>query len=277
MLKSALSTAPELPVGSSYRLLLPARTNTRGALCFHAVVDDPNVDGSFDIDAIVTLDLATGVQAAPYQRGDVLPGQDQPILDFQWNAHGMAFNSSGSIFFGAETGGAEPGTRVLYIDQVKIAQAGEPSPFGPDYSSIATSSMSLDLNDRGEYAFACSVDALDAIVKNGMPFIRGGVTLPCIAPGVIDAIGQPLSLGNDGRLLWMGAWRSPTRDARAQGLFVDHELLVETGVTELGGQLVTKLDLLDQSGSISTNGRYVIFAAVLADGREGAFSIDLEG
>jgi hypothetical protein len=167
---------------------------------------------------------------------------------------------------------------VLYIDDEKIAQTGEPSPFGPSYTSIATSTMSLDLNDRGDHAFACTIDADDAgdaSVRNGAPFLRSGETLPAIEPFAIEAIGAPLFLGNDGRLLWLGTWRSAPRVEPSRGLFVDTELLVEAGVTEIDGRRVAHLELLDRSCSMSPSGRYVVFEAGLEDGREGAFRIDL--
>jgi hypothetical protein len=75
-------------------------------------------------------------------------------------------------------------------------------------------------------------------------------------------------------VLWYGAWSDPDT-TRNEGLFLDDELLVQEGVTTIDGIVVQTLRSVQDAFAMSDSGRYIIFEAVLADGREGAFQITL--
>ena len=49
------------------------------------------------------------------------------------------------------------------------------------------------------------------------------------------------------------------------------------GVTLIDGSIVTSIPATDRLMTMSPSGRYVIFKATLADGRQGAFMIDRGG
>jgi hypothetical protein len=274
--KYSTSTAAQLTPGSTYQILLPPLINDSKQLCFHCVVDDPGVTGTYDVDALAVLDTTTASQSALYKEGDILSGQTWGIKKFNWNARGMAFNNSGQILFGAEIF-AGSGSQVLYLNDTKIAQTGDPSPWGSTYQSVSTSTTAVDLNNNGDYVFSCDVNELfadDGIVRNGEAFVRKSDFLPDIDPFKISELGQALFIGDDGRVLWMGLWDTPA-PIQSRGLFIDYTLLVEEGVTQINGLPVTALPGLDRSFTLSPSGQYVLFEATLQGGIEGAFLIDL--
>lgn len=135
----------------------------------------------------------------------------------------------------------------------------------------------LDLNNNGDYIFACAVNVIgarNALILNGAPFLRERDALPAIQPFKIEAFGQAIFLGDDGHVLWSGVWDSPD-DATNRGLFVDETLLVQESVTTIGGQVVEDFIPQARQYSMSASGRYAIFEATLQGGVEGAFLIDL--
>jgi hypothetical protein len=83
----------------------------------------------------------------------------------------------------------------------------------------------------------------------------------------------PVFLGNDGRVLWWGQWSDPdmTRDT---GLFLDDELVVQEGVTQVGTETLMALASSTDSFQLSPSGRFVIFEGTLSSGFEGAFVLD---
>lgn len=268
-------TAPELTNGSIFRIFLPPLINDTNQLCFHGVVDDPNVPGTYDVSALFQVDTSTGVQTARYKEGDILPGQTWGIWEFNWDSGGLAFNSSGQVFFGASTFAAAGTNLVLYLDDTKIAQTGEVSPFGSSYISLGTSVLGQDLNSQGQYAFSCRLnDGTDGIVVEGHRFVQTGDSLPAIEPFQLSEIGQPLLFGEDERVLWYGLWNLPG-GSQARGIFADYTLLVEEGATRINGFLVQQITGLDRSFTMSPSGQYVIFEATLETVGEGAYLIDL--
>jgi hypothetical protein len=112
------------------------------------------------------------------------------------------------------------------------------------------------------------------IVRNGEKFRQEGDTLPAIAPFTFTSFGTgPLSISQSGEVLWFGDWDDPDTDIDT-GLFVGDELLVQEGVTTIGGVVVDTLRGIESGYVLSESGDHVLFEAILADGTEGAYLID---
>ena len=267
-------TAPEVSSGWSYGLFLTPYINGHDVLCFHSVLDDPNVSGQYDTRALVTLDTATGTQRVVAKDGDLLPGQQYPVMEMQWGY--TAINDAGQVMYLVQTWDAIQVQMVLYLDDTIIAQKGHPSPWGPVYGNFGTGE-SADLNNLGDYAFINQLSTFQysgGIVLNGEAWLKEGETLPDIEPFKISDMGQGLRLGDNGSILWMGKWDVPG-PTDAVGLFVDYNLIVEQGVTEIGGLVVEELFPHDTGYELSASGQYLIFRAKLEGGLEGGFLIDL--
>ena len=270
--EGAVSPAPELPAGTKYEFPLTPRINDTGGVAFKSRVDDPNIAGTADYSALFVVDTTTGAHSAPYIEGDTIPGQTSPIKELAGDFYNLAYNDAGDLFFGCQL---NTGARALFLNDTRIAMTGELSPFGPTYANLATSLHALDVNDEGSHVFSTNLgDSGKAIVLNGEGFIRTGGTFPSIAPHNLSSIGQVVLLGNDDTVAWMGQWNVPDLP-EGHGLFVDYSLVVQEGVTEIGGLVVEDLPGLDRTLALSDSGQYLLFEAVLAGGVEGAFLIDL--
>ncbi len=139
----------------------------------------------------------------------------------------------------------------------------------------------MDLNGAGDIVFKCELDgdAADdaAIVSNGAIFVREGGSVADIAPHTLTGFGTgsgPVCLDNAGNILWYGNWDDPDTNVDT-GLFLNSQLIVQEGVTTVGGVLIDTISSGPDAFDISENGRWIIFEGVLADGRDGAFLIDL--
>jgi hypothetical protein len=115
-------------------------------------------------------------------------------------------------------------------------------------------------------------------VKNGTLFAREGSPAPGVGFNLtgIGLTGAPVRVDNAGRVLWYGRWDDPDVD-RDTGLFLDEELLVQEGVTTVGGFVVDEIIDGQDTFALSDNGSWAIFEGRLSDGTNGAFRIDLSG
>jgi hypothetical protein len=267
--------------GSPFLGFFDVKLNDAEELLLIATIDDPALPTSVD-QVLLRLVVSGGaLQSIDViaKEGDLLPGQTEVVSTFGTSPHQSAFNDQGEVLFFADLGGATALDGVLYLGGTLLAQEGAPSPLaGRNWASLA--SPEVDLNDAGDFVFSGSLDGDSAtnllIVKNDAKFRQEGDSLPAIAPFLLTSFGSgPLSLANTGQVLWYGDWDDPDTD-RDTGLFLDDELLVQEGVTTVGGVVVDTLRGVQDGYVLSRNARFVLFEAVLADGREGAFVIDLQ-
>jgi hypothetical protein len=273
--ESSISLAPQFPAGSKYVSMLTPYINDSLQVAFHTMIDDPNIAGTFNTRAVMVVDLLNGTHQALIKQGDIPPGQSFAISSFTWDAHAMAFNNAGQVMWGGEIVSAPATNQILYLGLTEVAQKGDPSPFGSTYLNVSTSTLGCDLNNQGEYVFLCTLGNTGrAINRNGEAFVQSGEILPDIEPYALSEFGQGIFIGDDGRVFWTGLWNRPD-GTQVTGLFVDYSLLIEEGVTEIGGQVVADLAGLDRHIALSRSGQYVVFLATLQNGVKGAYLIDL--
>lgn len=262
--------------------------NVNNSVNFLSVVsvDDPAIPTS--VDRALVLFEAPGmglIQTAIAKEGDVLPDQTESITDFGTGPHETAINDGLEVMFAVEFTGDSATNAAIYtwsaIDGfTNLAQEGSESAIkGRNWTSLT--STELDLSNSGDAVFSGRMDGDAAtnliIVRNGVKFRQEGDAAPTSAAGKFQftSFGSgPLYVGDNGQVLWYGDWDDPDTDVDT-GLFIDNELLVQEGVTTIDGVIVDTLRGVQDGYALSDNGRYVIFEAVLLDGRDGAFMIDL--
>jgi hypothetical protein len=269
---SNVSTAPQLPAGSIFRSFLYPKINSAGQICSHLVVDDPTIPGGFDTPALMILDPVAGTQSIVAKGGDILAGQTWGISSFGWNRHQLAFNNAGHVMYTVNTYDNPNVSSNIYIDSTLLVQSASPSPFGSAFLGW----QSVNLNNQNDYVFSCRTTDFSGeygIVSNGAAFLQSGDSLPDIEPFILNYVGTPLFLGDDGTIVWSGAWQTPS--GQREGIFVDYTMVVSTGGTVINGSLVQSLTLLDGSYTASQSGQYLLFQATLASGANGAYMIDL--
>jgi hypothetical protein len=180
-------------------------------------------------------------------------------------------------------------TDYVYLGGTKLAGEGEASPVsGRNWLSLG--STSVGINNVGGYVYSGQLDGDTAtdlvIIKDGGVFRQEGDAAPVPGTFTLEGFGTSriVDIADNGRVVWYGDWNDAdtTRDT---GLFVDGELLVQEGVTQVQtagfGTLTVRTVASGQDAyAISQNGRYIIAEVVLDDGgtlRDAALLIDLGG
>jgi len=269
-----LTSAPQLPAGSLMKNFYYPKINALDQIFVRATVDDPTIVGLFDTTALFILDPIAATETVIAKTGDILPGQTQGVSAFGAGQNGLAFNDAGHALYRVITTDNAPVSENIYLDYVKLAQSGSPSPFGGSYGGWGA----VALNNLDDYAFytqeAGAGGGEGGLVSNGAPFVHFGDSLPDIEPSQLGFLGTPLFLGDDGRIVWSGNFADPS-GSNATGIFVDYSLLVSTGATSIHGSLVQSIPSLATSFSISSSGQYLVFQATLASGVSGSYLIDL--
>jgi hypothetical protein len=275
-----LATALGFSAGTPYIGFFECKLSDTGTVLVMASVDDPLIASTVDralvklsVDPFGTLLGETLV----FKEGDVLPGQSQPVTDWDTGPHGFALNDAGQVLHNADLAGDTAFNQALYLDGTLLAQKGFGSPVaGRNWLSL--SSSKVDLTDAGEFVYTGSLDgdaATNTVIIRGTSVVaQEGDSPSDIGAFQLTGFGSgPVELGANGNVLWFGDWDDPdtTRDT---GLFLNSRLIVQEGVTQIGGVTILSLTGVQDGYALSDDGRYVLIEARLTGSIDGAFLID---
>lgn len=275
--ESQLVNAAGISAGTPYIGFFETKLADNGAIVLLASIDDPAIAGSVDQVMMGLIVDGSGnlVAEVPlWKEGDTIPGTTGLITTFGTGPHNFDMNDAGTLMFFADTDLASTMDGVIMLNNALLAQEGTPSPVaGRNWSSL--SSPELSLNNSGGYVYSGSLDGDSAsnlvIIKDGVKFMQEGDAVPGIPAFAFTSFGSgPLDLADNGDLVWFGDWNDPDTTVDT-GLFVNEELIVQEGVTQIGGVIVDSLSGVQEGYFISDDGRFVIFEATLLDGTNGAF------
>lgn len=276
--ESTFSTAPQFSPNTPYIGWFEVKINDNRDLLMMASVDDPAIPTTVDR-ALVVLRLNPDGSIASEdvlaKEGDVLPGQTETVADFLTGPHNFAYNNAGQAMYVADLTGDTTRDLAVYIDSTLIAQEGSPSPAaGRNWSSLSTARVHL--NDFGQSVHTGTLagdTATDLVIaRSGAIFKQEGDPVGSFA---LTGFGSgPVYITNQGRVVWYGVWNNPVT-TQNEGIFLDDELIVHEGVTTIGGVVVQTLRGIQDGFAISPSGRYIVFEAVLANGNEGAFQVEV--
>ncbi|HKX45870.1 MAG TPA: hypothetical protein VJP77_04155 [Planctomycetota bacterium] len=242
-----LVVAPGVTPGTQYDWFVDARPGGPGEVVAHVIADDAAIQGITDNMLLRVVDQPGGgvVVTDLVKRGDVLPGQTTPVQEFTEYGYGLAANASGAYLHVPRMSG---GPEAVYLELDPLAISGTQSPyFGEPWGAF--NRVPVALNDAGDYAFGARVGGGSAtlrfLVWNGIVVVEEGEPLAAVAPFAIDRLyldsvpyASPLHLTDDGRIAWFGGWNDPDPTSD-QGLFLDHELVLDEGVPYVDGLRVT--------------------------------------
>ncbi|MDF1800239.1 MAG: hypothetical protein P1V81_13750 [Planctomycetota bacterium] len=271
------TTAGAFSPGTPYRILYNVKLADNGDVLVMASVDDPALSSTTDQ---VLMRLATtpggalASETALWKEGDLIPGTTAQITSFATGAHRFDVNDSGAAIFFADTTLPSGNDGFILLDGLVLAQEGQPAPVaGRSWQGLGDPETTL--NNLGGYAYSGVLDGdfttNTLIVKSGATFRQEGDPVPGLPAFSLTGFGTgPLDLADTGELLWFGNWDDPDQ-AIDEGLFVEDLLVVQEGVTLVGGQVIQTLRGDEDQYAISDDGHYVIFEAELADGTSGAF------
>jgi hypothetical protein len=269
--------APQLTPGTPWKGFYRVTSNDSRQLLVMAPVDDSAIPTSTDhVLARITLSSSGTVLSEEIlvKEGDLLPGQTETVASLLTLPHALSLNDAGEAMYVAGVGGFFNEDQAIYAGDTLVAQEGSPSPVpGRNWEFLITSRV--DLNNCGGTLFTGSLDGDDAsddvIIKNGAVLAQEGSGLPAIGAFSFVEFGSgPVFLGENGKALWYGRWDDPDSSVD-EGLFLDDQLVVQEGVSTVGGVLVDSLLGLTDGYGLSRYGDRFVFRAVLADGTDGAF------
>jgi len=207
------------------------------------------------------------------------------LADVGTGPHASAWNNNGYALYSADMDGATADDGlVVYSNGIStsiLAREGQPVPavLGRNWEIVI--GAALDVNDRGDWVIIANMDGSTAddaaIIRNGTDVIaREGSSLPAIG-GVFTftAFGTgAVLIDAKGDVVWFGDWNDgdTTRD---QGIFMNDQLIVQEGVTTVGGLRITAISAVQDNLAMSDDGRWIIFEGTLEGGLEGAFLVEV--
>jgi hypothetical protein len=281
--ESNISTAPQFSAGTPYIGFFEVKLADNNLAIVMASVDDPAIASTVDR-AIVGLGIDnTGnlvSETVLAKEGDVLPGQTEAVTDFDTGPHNFALNDGGTVMFVADLTGDTTVNTVIYVGSGIAAQKGFPAPIaGRNWSSLA--STEVDLNNANGWVLSASMDGDTAtnllVEKTGSKLVQEGDSLSGMNGFKLTSFGSgPVWIGDNGYTLWYGDWDDPDLNIDT-GLFVNGHLIVQEGVTTIGGLAIDNLRGIQDGYALSDDGRWVAFEGELVGGIQGLFLIDLGG
>jgi len=281
--EGTVSTAAGFSAGTVYTGYFETYNTDNNAFMVLASIDDPLIAGTTNRGLVlITHDGAGNLvsETVLYKETDLLPGQTELLDDFQTGQHDLDYSQNGHVAFIADLLGDTSVDSAIYVDGTLIAQEGSDSGVvpGTNWSSGLSSSV-LDVNNLGQLIFHGDLDTVSSedrvIVFDGTIIAREGTGHPDIPAGtVFTSFGSgPVYCSDNGDTVFYGDWDDADTDIDT-GLFINGELVVQEGVTMIGGLVVDTLRGVSDGFRMSDDGRYVVFEAILEGGLEGAFLID---
>jgi len=274
--ESTISTAPDFGPGTPYIGFFDTRFNDADEILVMASVDDPTIPTSVDRAIVIVdydADAGTYTETVIAKEGDVLPGQVEAVADFGTDPDEFDWNNAGDVMFIADLTGDTATDMAIYLNDDLLAQEGMASPVeGRNWSSLSSSTVSI--NNKGEHSYRGSLDGDPAtnlvVIANGELFVQEGDASPDDQPFI--SFGSSAQINDAGEAVWVATWDDANGDG-VEGLFLGNDVVVQTGVTEIGGSIVTDLATGDDNFFTSDDGNHIIFEATLANGLEGAFLV----
>ncbi len=284
--EGTMATAAGFSPNTPYIGWFETRINDQNQIMMMASVDDPAIASTVDR-AIVVVSNPAGpfTETLIAKEGDeLIPGRF--VADFSTGPHGMAFRDDSRIAFIADLDGDTlTDGAVMHFDGSAmhvLAQEGIPSAVsGRNWGTLI--GVPLDINNDGQWVMRGDLDGGTGddslIVKNGTEVIarEAGPVPASVGAFTFSGFGTgAVAIANNGDVFYYGDWSDPDT-SRDTGIFVNDQLLVQEGVTQIDGVTLLSISAVESNFAISPSGRYVVFEGVLADGRDGAFLIDREG
>jgi len=276
--EGSFTGAPEFSPNSPYTSLLEAKINDHGDILLVAEVLDLAIT-ELGSESVLVLDLdAQGDlqgERLVVRVGQVLPGLEVDVEKVFDDPKKTAFNNLGDVLYCVTVDG-HTANMVVYLNDTLVAREQSPCPV-PNRNWTNFVDAGVDLNDnrdfviRGKIGGAHHQDIL--LCRNDTKLAQEGDFLADIAPAYLSWIGRSARIANSGDVLWFGQFE-PADPGMDTGLFVNHSLIMQEGVSTIGGVPVSFLYQGAQGFEISPNGRYVAFRANLANGLGGLYMLD---
>jgi hypothetical protein len=274
------SSAPQLLGGNVIKGLYEAEINNLDHMVLITIIDEPGQLPGLNIAVLrITVDAGGNLASETLilRAGDfVVPGVSGELTNMEIRGQCLSFNDLDQFMFVTTEAGSSGTNRAVYIDGVQVARDGSPSPVpGRPWDTVA--GAEVDLNNLGDWVLHAELegdsDSDYLIEKSGAKFIQEGDTLPAIPGFVLQRFGfGPVFVGDNGNVLWFGDWDDPDT-SRDSGLFLNHQLILQEGVSVVDGELVEFIRGVEKGYVLSPDGEWVVVEVELAGGVNAAVLI----
>ena len=267
-------TAPQVTPGTTFVSFEAVDITDAGSALLRGAYDDPAVQGSAD-EFIMRVGLDTNGSITSQEvlavESQIAPGTSRTINFIRRRHVEAALGSCGDVLWGADLDGDVADDAIVYFNDTLIAREGTLTDVGTTWGEL--DDYVSDVNDAGDWLLSDRLaDNTRSIVINGETRVEEGDVLPATEPFPIDSVGAAhAELDDAGRVLWHGDWND---GANSVGLFVDNELVVQRGVTRVGGAPIQGLANGPQVFTTSANGRFIVFRGSVSGGGDGFFLMD---
>lgn len=280
-----------LPAGSHWLSFDDVRSSAAGGgVLVRGHLDDPSLPGDDETFLALgwlcgSVGVLCGVDVLAAEGHQAPGGVGELIESVRLAPESAALSPSAShLVWSCDLLGDEDTDGVVYrrasangIHKV-LAREGSGSPV-PGVRWGPLDGAAVDVNSSGQWTLVGRLDhddpSLDGVlVENGAVLAREGDVLAAVAPATVAGFGRgPALIDDSGRVVWRAALLEA--GASSQALFVDDELLVRTGVTQIAGRRLVSLDGGAEAMSLTPDGERLVFRGTLVGGVEGAFALDL--
>jgi len=273
LLKDDIVSAAGFSPGTTYVSFTEIMFNNAGDALLIANVDDPAIPGLNDQVALkLDLEGRTLASATTVVRRLDSPAElnGDTITEIEKDPNELAFNDAGDLALVTRT---SSGRAALFHNTEVIAREDDPAPeLGRTWQMLT--SRPLDMNAHGALLFRANLDGDttdDEVIVLSDPPGRHSIVLRegdpvTTSDGVFrieDFGAAPIALSDGNDVVVYVHWDQPdaTRD---EGLFYNGRLIVQEGVTQVGGSTVESLmGGVPSLFSLSPDGNYLAFRCVL--------------
>ncbi|MFT7667521.1 MAG: hypothetical protein ACI8X5_000200 [Planctomycetota bacterium] len=275
-------TATGFSAGATFNSFEEVRINNNNQIAAIVEVDDSAI-GLPSAAAIIMWDLdAAGNVTAE----TTLQIEEAPIGSLTANIDAInqlattwGFNDSGSVIYSITMDtGSGANNQAVALDLNNIVEASFPSPAaGRTWTGLSSAECSI--NNNGDWVVNGGISGSTAdnqlIAKNDVKFVQKGDSLTGMGGYLITSFSNgPVEIANNGDVLWFGAWDDPDT-SKNEGLWLNQTMIVQEGVTTVGGTLITKLVGAIDGYHMDPDGQWIVFEATLATGLDGIFRLSI--
>ncbi len=281
--------AAGLPMGSFYDGVSEAWQNNNRQLLVGARVDIgtsvENILIRMDLDAAGNIVSETKLA----MEGETLPGPNHvsPIQGFSFSKGRQAINDTGACMWYVDdehstgTGGSTLSDANIYMTDAMnvntlLYNEADTFPTAPAEVFDHFSTAEVDLNDAGDFVFSGfdrGPSATDSWIFKSIGGVieviaHEGDPVPASVPGNWSVagfgFGGVVPMADNGDVLWYLDWDDPDTTIDS-GLLLNGQLLLQEGVSMLGGKVLEDVPNGDTEVAMSDDGKYAIIEVVLDD------------
>lgn len=280
--ESTFATAPGFSANTPYIGWFETYINDNNDILMVASVDDIAIASTVDR-ALVKVNGLSLTETLYAKEGDS-PVAGRFITDFGTGPHQTAWTNSGYALYFADIDGTTTDDGLVVwsngVSSTIVAREGQPVPGVPGRNYL-TLTGALDANNAGSWVTVATMDGATTdnlvVLRNGTDVIaREGSSLASIG-GIFTFTGfgsGAVLIDAKDDVVWFGDWNDAdtTRDT---GIFMNDQLIVQEGVTQIGGILLKSISGVQDNLAMSDDGRWIMFEGVLDGDIEGAFIIEV--